>query len=290
MTDIDQAGVPVDEATAKDFMMVRAALVKRLGGANEALVWTRIDYRANSAREAHRTDDGTHWWAATYPEIASETGLTAEQARRAVEKLIDGGFLRAEQHHGFARTRSYTPIFAHVADSPDGQDASSIRRDGQIDLADSPDVPLIETSRQGDTPVVPKGDPVDEAFALVWEKWPTPRRGTTKKSGSAFRTALTAVGGVRQVQIILDAIDRDVAVWRTWPRSDVQYIPLLSTWLNQERWQPSAAALPRTQRETYAQQKQDNNLALLARYRDGESNGEITGSGAGGLRAINAGT
>lgn len=286
----ENPGVPVDEATAKDFMMVRAALVKRLGGANEALVWTRIDYRANSAREAHRTDDGTHWWAATYPEIAEETGLSSEQARRAVEKLIAGGFLRAEQHHGFARTRSYAPIFAQVAISPDGQNASSIGQDRQMDLAISPDGPLIETSRQEDTPVVPKGDPIDDAFAAVWDRWPSPRRGTTKKSGSAFRTALTAVGGLRNVRVILDAIDRDVAVWRTWPRSDVQFIPLLSTWLNQERWQPSAAALPRTSRETFAQQKQDNNLALLARYREGDGDAEIGSGRAGHLRAVDAGS
>lgn len=139
---MSEQGVPIEEATAKDFMMVRAALVRRLGGANEALVWTRIDYRANSAKEAHRTDDGTHWWAATYPEIAEETGLTADQARRAVEKLIEGGFLQAEQHHGFARTRSYAPVFSHLAISPDGEDARSKRRDRQIHLADSPDEPL----------------------------------------------------------------------------------------------------------------------------------------------------
>jgi len=234
-------GVPVAEATAKDFMQVRAALVRRLGGANEALVWTRIDWRADSARVAHQTEDGTHWWAATYPEIADETGLTAEQVRRAVEKLIDGGFLRAEQQHGFSRKRSYAPIYSHVADSPDGEDAGSKRRDRQIDVADSPDVPLIETSETGDTPVVPKGDDVDEVFGEIWHLWPTSRRGTTKVARAKLEAARKAV----PLPVVLEAVRRDVAVWRSWPPQDVQYIPLLTTWLNQGRWEPQAAAQPR---------------------------------------------
>lgn len=240
------SGVPVAEATAKDFMQVRAALVRRLGGANEALVWTRIDWRADSARVAHQTEDGTHWWAATYPEIADETGLTAEQVRRAVEKLIEGGFLRAEQQHGFSRKRSYAPIYAHVADSPDGESAGSKRRDGQIDLADSPDVPLIETSETGDTPVVPAGDDVDEAFDVIWHLWPSPRRGTTK----VVRAKLAAAKKAVALDVVIDAVRRDVTVWQSWPSQDVQYIPLLPTWLSQGRWEPQAAAQPRRGRLT----------------------------------------
>lgn len=140
-----EQGVPREEATAKDFMQVRAALVKRLGGANEALVWTRIDWRADSARVAHQTSDGTHWWAATHPEIAAETGLSAEQVRRAIEKLVARGFLREDTHHGFDRRKSYAPIYSQAADSPDGEMAASNRRDRQIEAANSPDVPLIET-------------------------------------------------------------------------------------------------------------------------------------------------
>ncbi|MCT1363932.1 winged helix-turn-helix domain-containing protein [Microbacterium sp. p3-SID131] len=144
-------GVPVAEATAKDFMMVRAALVKRLGGANEALVWTRIDWRTGS-KDAHQVGDGRHWWAATYPELAEETGLSAEQVRRAVERLIEGGFILAEQHHGFSRTRSYTTVvISHLANLPDGQDASSIWRDDQMHLADSPNAPLYTDVTQEET-------------------------------------------------------------------------------------------------------------------------------------------
>lgn len=282
-----QGGVPFEEATAKDFMQVRAALVRRLGGANEALVWTRIDWRADSARVAHQTEDGTHWWAATYPEIADETGLTPEQARRAVEKLVDGGFLLAEQQHGFSRKRSYAPIYSHVADSPDGETAGSKRRNRQMELAKSPDVPLIETSETRDTPVVPRGDAVLEALDVIWGLWPSPRRGTRKKAESSLRGAVRAIGGPTKLPDLIAAVRRDVAVWRTWPTTDVQYVPGLTTWLNQERW-TSAPPLPRA--GSAAQQRQDNNLALLERYKnEGKTNGEVGSGSAAGVRSVTAG-
>ncbi|MDF2916598.1 MAG: hypothetical protein K0S70_815 [Microbacterium sp.] len=138
------------------------------------------------------------------------------------------------------------------------------------------------------TPVVPKADPVVEAFEQAWAMWPSPRRGTRKKTEPAFRGAVRAIGGLAGISDLLAAIARDVAVWRTWPAADVQYVPLLSTWLNQERW-TAAPPLPRS--GTAAQQKQDNNLALLARYQtEGMRNGEVTGSDAAGVRALAAGS
>jgi hypothetical protein len=113
-------GVPVEEATAKDFISVRAALVKRLGGANEALVWTRIDFRATSAKHAHETPDGSLWWAASYEMIADEVGLTRQQVRGALKTLIEGGFLRSEKHHGANQIVSYSPVFAQRLDSTSG--------------------------------------------------------------------------------------------------------------------------------------------------------------------------
>ena len=231
---MSEQGVPIAEATAKDFIQVRAALVRRLGGANEALVWTRIDWRADSARVAHQTEDGTHWWAATYPEIAEETGLTADQVRRAIERLIEGGFLRADQQHGFSRKRSYAPVFAHVADSPDpcGRDARSKWQDCQIHVADSPDGPLIETLETRDTPVVPTGDGVEGKLDAIWSLWPTSRRSTRKVVDRSLRAALKTADWLT----IIDAAESHTQVWETWPATDLQYVPLLSTWLNQERW------------------------------------------------------
>lgn len=279
-------GVPRDEATAKDFMQVRAALVRRLGGANEALVWTRVDWRADSARVAHQTEDGTHWWAATHSEIAAETGLSREQVRRAIEKLVARGFLREDNHHGFDRRKSYAPIYSHSADSPDGEIAGSKRQDSQFHAAISPDVPLIETSETEDTPVVPRGDAVAEALDRIWALWPSARRGTRKRAESAMRGAVRAIGGKASLPDLLKVVERDVAVWRTWPAADVRFVPLLTTWLNQERW-TAAPPLPRA--GSGAQQKQDNNLALVARYQEEENRAQVGSREAADVRAIAAG-
>lgn len=218
-------GVPVEEATAKDFMMVRAALVRRVGGANEALVWTRIEFRASSARAAHQSEDGAHWWAATYDEIADETGLTAAQARRAVEALIEGGFLRAEHHHGFKRTRSYAPVFAHLSILPNGENDSSICQDAQFHLSDLPDVPLIETED-----IKTSGPSFDD----FWKVWP--RREGKKAAALAWGRAVKRAAA----QTIIDAA---TAYARSPFRPEARYVPHASTWLNGDRWDdPSPSA------------------------------------------------
>lgn len=263
-------GVPVEEATAKDFMMVRAALVKRLGGANEALVWTRIDYRASSAKEAHRTDDGSLWWAATYPEIAEETGLTPEQARRAVERLIEGGFLRAEQHHGFSRTRSYAPVFAHLAISPDGEDATSIWRDGQIDLAKSPDEPLIET-RDVETSLSP-----DESAdgVLIPHDW-RPNQGHIDKAAS-LRLDVGA-----EYRRFRDHAERTHRRLKNWNAGFTNWLRKQAEFAQQRAGRPPA--------QTFAQQKQNNMLDLVGRAQEEERHAQIGNRDAAGLLSIGRG-
>jgi hypothetical protein len=231
----------VDEVTAKDFIMVRAALVKRLGGANEALVWSRIEYRASSAQHAHEAD-GMHWWAASYEVIADEVGLSRDQVKRVVGKLVDGGFLVAAKHHGSLQTMSYRPVIIHRADSPYGSVPSGDialvpGRNRPMTGADSPDAPLKDIEDVKDTPVVPKGtDVVDVAFDRVWELWPSNRRVTRKKSGASFRTAVKAHGGLSRLDELVRVIGEHCAVWAGWPEADKQFVPSMTTWLNQERW------------------------------------------------------
>lgn len=122
------SGVPADEITAKDFIMVRAALVRRLGGANEALVWARVHYRCDEdSRVAHDTTTG-RWWAASYELVGAEVGLSAKQARNALEKLVDDGYLEREQHalrNNYDRVYSYRPVVKPgMTDLPSGADGS----------------------------------------------------------------------------------------------------------------------------------------------------------------------
>lgn len=224
-------GVPYGEATAKDFMMVRAALVRRLGGANEALVWTRIDFRAGSAKEAHQTEDGRHWWAATYPEIAEETGLSVDQARRAIESLVKGGYIDADHHHGFARTRSYAPIYSHLANLPNGESARSIRQPRQMDLATSPDAPLIETE-DIETLRAPKEPRA--TFNHFYMAYPR------KVGKEAARRAFEKAAKTTDPQLIVEGARR----YASDPNlPEKRFIPHPATWLNAGRWEdePEAA-------------------------------------------------
>jgi hypothetical protein len=242
---VSEQGVPIEEATAKDFMMVRAALVTRLGGADAALVWARIHYRSDSDSRVAEEHDGRMWWRASHGALAAETGLTEKQARSAIETLVDGGYVERTNRGGRAylyRAVTYLPNRADTQSAPEGR---SIRPDGQMHLPDPADRPLIETLRQEDTPVVPTGDAIEKAFDRIWSTWHPQRRGTTKLVRAKLDAAVKTVGGVSQLGVILDAVDRDVAVWRTWPAGDAQFIPLLPTWLNQGRWEPQAAAQPR---------------------------------------------
>lgn len=234
----ENGGVPVEEATAKDFMQVRAALVRRVGGANEALVWTRIDWRADSAKVAHQTQDGTHWWAATHDEIADETGLSAGQVRRAIDKLVARGFLREDAHHGFDRRKSYSPIYAHLADSPNGEIASSKRRVRQMELADSPDgSSYIERQERDEEDSAfgaavalfeaPQILPSGPSFDDFWSVWP---KKVAKPD--ALRAWAKAIKQVAPERIVAGAV-----AYRDNPGiPEKQFIPYPATWLNRSGW------------------------------------------------------
>lgn len=84
---------------------------------------------------------------------------------------------------------------------------------------------------------------VDRALDALWNLWPTPRRATRKVVEKSLRTALRAASW----STIEEAARDHVSVWRTWPANDIGFVPLLSTWLNQERWS-GARPLPRTGR------------------------------------------
>ncbi|MFP7833102.1 hypothetical protein [Marisediminicola sp. LYQ134] len=146
------SGVPIDQVTARDFIMVRAELVRTVGGANNALVWTRIEYRCAPNNDGIYTDpDGTLWWPVSRDELAVETGLTSDQVRRSLEHLVDAGFLASTEHRrggNYDRTKSYRPIIegrpVDRANTPDGA-AQSTGHIRPIERAKTPNVPYLQT-------------------------------------------------------------------------------------------------------------------------------------------------
>jgi hypothetical protein len=154
-------GVPADEVTANDFVQVRAKLVRRLGGANEALVWTRVHYRCHDGAHRHVDVDGTAWWPASNEQVGEEVGLSATQAKRALAALVAGGFLVSEEHRlqgNYDRTRSWrTVVESRLLDetnsSDGGDEIVSMRGRNRLqDETNSSGVPLSKNPEEESAP------------------------------------------------------------------------------------------------------------------------------------------
>jgi hypothetical protein len=149
------AAVPMHEATAHDFIQIRAALVRRLGSANAALVWSRVYYRANPGNPNAYERDGFMWWRATREIVADETGLNPGQARRTLEALVEQGSLIAEKHRlagNYDQAKSYRcNVVADTAN--DWAPATNEHRSSATDLDWAPATNLpVKTPQDGLTP------------------------------------------------------------------------------------------------------------------------------------------
>lgn len=166
---MSEQGVPIDEVTAGDFIHVRAALVKRVGGGNEAIVWARIEFRCRPDSPVAYEHETSRWWRARYAAIAEETGLSEKQARGAVEGLVRSGFVVREQHslrNNYDQTYSYRPVvIAGQIDVPDRADESA--QEGTSGLPDWADAPSTEEAEKVTTKNVEaaRAETVGQRFA-----------------------------------------------------------------------------------------------------------------------------
>lgn len=154
------AGVPVELVTANDFVQVRLALLRYLGGALEAILFTRIVWRTRAEDRSWIEHDGRRWWTVTLSDLALETGHSEGQVRRALDALVTRTAVRRHQlreNGPYDRRYSYTPVITDVSNSTDRaaeNDASQV--------SNSTDVPLL---RDGENPPTPddRPRPIDDA-------------------------------------------------------------------------------------------------------------------------------
>lgn len=229
------SGVPMEEVTAHDFMQVRAALVARLGGANEALVWTRIHYRCAEVAYAHVDDEGMAWWPASSAAIATEVGLSVDQVDRALKGLRSAGFVESTEHRlggNYDRTKSWRPV---VLD-PRGVE-SAIPRNGVRDSADRTPrnrgqdtaIPRNVPSSQTSEEVHAQNDlKVPVSFDEFWEVYP--RRVGKEAARKAFAKAARSADPA-----VVLAAARTYAKDPNLPEK--QFVPYPATWLNRGSWE-----------------------------------------------------
>lgn len=275
------AGVPKDEITAHDFVMVRAALVQRLGGANEALVWTRIHFRCADGAHRHLDGDGVAWWPASSAQISAEVGLSEDQVDRALRALRSGGFVESTEHRlggNYDRTKSWRPLVeeSRGVDSAESRNGArgiadrTPRNRGQ-EPANSRDVPTSQNQKTEEDK-----NTVGELFEVAWKAWP--RKAGKKGARAKFeRLVRDKVGTAEE---LVEAITAHGAAYEKWVQP--QYVPHLTTWLNGERWEDEIPG-PRAGR---GDERVAESVALVQRLREEEAH---AGLGSGAAAALGAG-
>lgn len=179
--------------------------------------------------------------------LARMVGGSVSTVHRAVKSLEATGYITRQQRRGADGMRTSDRYRLNVnrsiceVESPVNDDGVT----GQM-------VPPHRSQRPGNPqrttrePSVLLSDARDDFGMMldaIWKVWPSQRRSTRKVVEQKFRAALK----VSSWEIIAAAAETHAAVWGSWPASDIQFVPLLSTWLHQERWtgavpQPRAAA------------------------------------------------
>lgn len=180
--------------------------------------------------------------------LAEDMGVTTETVHNSLKQLESFGAIEVERRRG----RSSIYGFPIIPDPPKRvRRASSGSREFSAttsrEFSDGPaenfrpylepenKIQLTETTPHTPPTVstdVATLDPIDEVFERIWKLWPHHRSGKPKAM-IAFRKALKA--GV-SAELVEAAVLRDCAVWDRWPKSEHQFVPHLTTWLNDSRW------------------------------------------------------
>jgi hypothetical protein len=112
-------------------IVLQPDLVRRLGNMHDAAILQQLHYWMPRATSVH---DGHRWVYKTYEEWGLEVGLTAKQARQAVNRLEALGVVLSCQPEHWTRRKWYRIWYDHPVLSGPAQTGSSICPDGQDDL------------------------------------------------------------------------------------------------------------------------------------------------------------
>lgn len=179
--------------------------------------------------------------------LAAEARCSERKVRDALNELEELGVIRRERRKSSAG-RASNGYTLHpngrppqVPASPAGT-SSVPARTGEVPARGAAGsgtseqiTPLIEVEN-----LEVDNSEVDRAIEALWNLWPTARRSTRKVVERSVRAALKSASW----STIEAAARAHVEVWKSWPSSEIGFVPLLSTWLNQERW-TGAAPMPR---------------------------------------------
>lgn len=105
---------------------------------------------------------------------------------------------------------------------------------------------------------------IDDLFKDAWAVWPNKKskQPARKAFGKALELPAWSGWPGRPRAELVDTITAFGLAYATWPESEQRFVPMLSTWLNQQRW---TDPLPEARGQSPAQQRaQDRTQANLA--------------------------
>ena len=173
--------------------------------------------------------------------IAEMASLSVRTVQRMLAKLEERGLIRREHRtsavSGYRTSDSY--VLA-LRDKLSGESGPT----RQIEQANTTTVsgirePEEEPEDTPPTPSAPTTSEKDDAFESAWKAWPR------KVSKEAARRKFMALSDA-DLATMIPALVQHANAYRTFPDDERQFVPHLSTWLNQRRWQDGEAPRPRT--------------------------------------------
>lgn len=199
------------------FTVLYPELVKAVGSANDALVLAHVHWRTSGDAPYAKRVDGVLWWPGTMDDIGEWTGLSADQAKRSVRKLVDKGYIETTHLRlggPYDQTYSYRVVLRtmHSAESPHEGAESPL-----LQGAESPLLPSIENIENN----------LDALFEEAYSYWP--KKVERKSSLSRFKTAVKKL----PVDELMAQIKRFGTAYQSVEK---RFVPALGVWLNGERW------------------------------------------------------
>jgi hypothetical protein len=168
--------------------------VKRFG-ANTAIVLQQIRHYLDGVRD--------EWYEQTSDELGRLCGLSPDQVRRSVKRLIDAGVLESARRHAHRgdQTLSFRIISpgdsatSEMAIPPDVGDGDSATSTSSLEKTKTPPTPPWGGDHQPglfgtEPPADPKPAkvPTSATFERFWESYPSGNRGVKSKAAAKFES------------------------------------------------------------------------------------------------------
>ena len=243
----DAVFLTAEDFVDPDFIMVRPALVRKLGDLSGVLMIARIQFRSSVAVPDAQ---GIKWWKATNDEMAQETGLTGDQVRRTLERLVKKGLIlwKVENESPWDRTKSYRVAARqmHPAPTPNGSGV-----DAGSQLASTPDVlPTKEVKEETQEEPRPRAARAASLSAVADEHFPEwyaayPKKEKKIAARKAYEKALGVLAAdKRVVSGQMTAVDILLCAAHAFrgrrTGQDPTFTPHPASWLNAGQWDDEA--------------------------------------------------